>query len=240
MASKFIQKIKKISKKPWFKKSFGNLFKLGLIIFQCLLLYFIVFRIVPIPITPLMLIRDYPIQKDWIPISKMSKSVPLAVLTSEDPKFFNHYGFDFESIRKVLESNKKGKKIRGASTVSQQTAKNMFLWPKRSWIRKGLEVPLTIMMETMWNKKRIMEVYLNIIEMGEGIYGIEAASQAYYKKSASQLNNREAAGIVVCFPNPIRWNPKKPSTYIKAKQSRITRWMTGYDPFPENWPYHKK
>jgi monofunctional biosynthetic peptidoglycan transglycosylase len=189
-----------------------------------------------VPITPLMVIRHAGIEKKWIPLEKMSRQIPIAVITSEDPNFIEHRGFDFGAIKEALSDNlDKGKKLRGGSTVSQQTAKNLFLWPARSWVRKGLEVPVTVALELFWTKKRIMEVYLNIIEMGDGVYGIEAASQRYYKKSASKLKKSEATLIVVCFPNPRRWTPAKPTNYIKRKQARINKWMLGFEPVPAWW-----
>ena len=166
--------------------------------------------------------------------------MPLAVVTSEDPKFFEHFGFDFEQIQHSLERNiEKGKKLRGASTISQQTAKNLFLWPKRSWVRKGIEVYFTIVLETFWNKRRILEVYLNIIEMGDGIYGAEAAAQEYFNKSSAKLTKPEAALIAAVLPNPRRWSPAKPTAYIRKKQQRIVRYMKYVDMEPLAIPSDK-
>lgn len=189
----------------------------------------------PVPVTPLHLVRVYEqirdgknikLSKEWKSIDYVSDKFCLAVITSEDVKFIQHYGFDFEQIRNSIERGlKQGKKLRGASTISQQTAKNLFFTPKRSWIRKVPEVIITISLELLWTKKRILEVYINIIEMGNGIYGVEAASQHYYKKSSTKLTSRESALIVACLPNPRKWNPKRPSTYIQRKAAGIQRFM---------------
>jgi monofunctional biosynthetic peptidoglycan transglycosylase len=201
----------------------------------------LIYRFLPPPVTPLMILRvfeqaadekrDVRLTKDWVSLEEMSKSMPLAVITSEDQKFEEHYGFDLEAIEKAQQYNERhrGKKVKGASTISQQTAKNVFLWPNRSYIRKGFEVYFTSLIELLWSKRRIMEVYLNVIEMGDGIYGAEAASREYFGKPASKLNNAEAALIAACLPNPVRWSPAKPSPYIKRKQSWILRKMRMVD-----------
>ena len=144
-------------------------------------------------------------------------------MASEDNRFIEHSGFDLEAIKKARDYNdhKKGKKIRGASTISQQTAKNVFLWPDRSWIRKGLEVYFTFLIETVWGKKRIMEVYLNVIEMGDGIYGAESASQKYFHKPAAYLTRDQAALIAAILPNPRKWDPSRPSAYLLNRQQWI-------------------
>lgn len=190
------------------------------------------------PVTPLMVIRcaeqlingkKLTLKKDWVPIEDISKQLPLAVVSSEDNEFLNHYGLDFEAIKKAKELNKKSKKLRGASTISQQTAKNVFLWPKRSWIRKGLEVYFTGLIEVFWGKRRIMEVYLNVIEMGNGIYGAEMASQMYFRKPASKLSRPEAALLATILPNPRKWNPSKPTNYMLRKQKWIIWNMNNVD-----------
>jgi monofunctional biosynthetic peptidoglycan transglycosylase len=224
--SKFILFLKKI----W--QLLLQLFVLG---FQLTIFFVILYRVMPIPVTPLHLVRVYEqirdgknvkLSKDWKSIDYVSDKFCLAVITSEDVKFIQHYGFDFEQIQNSIErSFKRGKKMRGASTISQQTAKNLFFTPKRSWIRKVPEVIITISLELLWTKKRILEVYINIIEMGEGIYGVEAASQYYFKKSSTRLTSHESALIAACLPNPRRWNPKKPSSYIQRKASGIQRYM---------------
>jgi len=161
------------------------------------------------------------LKKRWVPIDKISPELQLATIVSEDFKFLKHHGFDFEAIDKAKEFNarSKGEKVKGASTISQQTAKNVFLWPQRSWLRKGLEVYFTILIEFFWSKKRIMEVYLNVIEMGDNIFGAEMASQAYFHKPASRLTRPEAALLVSIFPNPRDWSPLHPTSYLLERQA---------------------
>lgn len=200
----------------------------------------IIYRFVPVPVTPLMVIRlveqtfdpekKVRLYKDWVPMSEISRHAPQAVFAAEDQKFLTHKGFDFEAMEKAWENNKKGKRIKGASTITQQTVKNVFLWPSRSYLRKGLEAYFTVLVELLWSKERIMEVYLNVIEMGDGIYGIEAAAQAYYNKPASKLNRNQAAMIAAVLPNPIRWTPAKPTGYIRGRQSWIMRQMNNLEP----------
>lgn len=197
----------------------------------------IVFRFVPVPVTPLMLIRcveqksggkSMKLIKDWTPINEMSAAMPLAVIASEDQNFEEHFGFDLDAIRKAQAYNErhKGKKMKGASTISQQTAKNVFLWPSRSWIRKGFEVYFTFLIELFWSKQRIMEVYLNVIETGDGVYGAEAAAKEFFHKPAKKLSMREAALIAAVLPNPRKWSPSKPTAYIQRKSSRIIHFMS--------------
>ena len=194
----------------------------------------ILFRFVPPPVTPLMLIRvieqvadgkETKLQKDWVPLEIISFELPRAVIASEDQKFGEHFGFDLEAIQKARDYNERkgGKKVKGASTISQQTAKNVFLWPDRSWIRKGFEVYFTFLIELLWDKQRIMEVYLNVIEMGDGIYGAEAAAQTYFHKPASKLSRKESALIAACLPNPRKWSPANPTPYINRKKNWILR-----------------
>ena len=190
----------------------------------------------PVTFTPLMVIRlgeqlfdgeSLKMHKKWVPIEDISPNLVMAAITAEDQNFTEHWGFDFKAMQKAFKSNKKGKKIKGGSTISQQTAKNVFLWPSRSYIRKGFEAYFTGLMELIWSKKRIMEVYLNVIEMGDGIYGAEMASQKYFHKSAKKLTKNEAALLVACFPNPRKFNPAKPSKYIRGRQQWIVKYM-GY------------
>lgn len=196
----------------------------------------LLFRFVPVPVTPLMLIRvveqlfsddKVRLMKDWTSIEEMGKTMPRAVIASEDQKFEEHLGFDFEAIKKANRYNErhKGKKVKGASTISQQTAKNVFLWPARSWVRKGFEVYFTFLIEIFWSKERIMEVYLNVIETGNGIYGAPAAARYYFHKSPAALTTREAALIAAVLPNPREWSPSHPTPYIQRKAARITRFM---------------
>jgi len=196
-----------------------------------------IFRFVNPPLTPLMVIRSVQqvvngekvvLRKKWISLEKISPSLPLAVVASEDNKFLEHHGFDFEAIDKAMDHNEKtkGKRIRGASTISQQTAKNVFLLPQRSWIRKGLEAYFTVLIEFVWPKKRILEVYLNVIETGKGIYGAEMASETYFNKPASKLGPGESALIAAILPNPLKWDPSRPTPYILSRRQWIL-WNMG-------------
>lgn len=211
------------------------LIRLAILSFQVSLVLIVLYRVVPVPITPFHIVRVFEqvfgsdevrLKKSWRGIDDIGDKMILASLTSEDPMFFKHFGFDFEQIQKSIErAVNGGKKLRGASTISQQTAKNLFFTPKRSWVRKVLEMYVTVCIEVLWTKKRILEVYLNIIEMGNGIYGAEAAAQFYFHKPARKLSSSEAAAIVACYPNPRRWHPDKPTRYISRKQSIIVRNM---------------
>jgi len=195
----------------------------------------VVFKYVPVPFTPLMVVRyientdeTKTWKHNWVPINDISKNIQLAVICSEDQKFATHNGFDIEAIEKAYEHNKKGKRIRGGSTISQQTAKNVFLWPERSWLRKGLEVYFTFLIEILWSKERILEVYLNSIEMGPGIYGVEAASQYWFKKSGANLTAHEAAAIVSVLPNPRKYRANPATTYIQNRKTWIVKQMRYY------------
>jgi len=200
----------------------------------------ILYRFVPVPITPLMVIRlfeqaadedrEMKLRKDWVPMEEISKNAPQAVYASEDQKFLEHSGFDFEAMKKAWEGNQQGKNIKGASTITQQTVKNVFLWQGRNYLRKGLEAYFTVLVELIWSKERIMEVYLNVIEMGDGIYGIEAASQEFYKKPAANLSRAEAAMIAAVLPNPIRWSPTRPTNYNRQRQAWIMKQMNNLSP----------
>ncbi|WP_298709209.1 monofunctional biosynthetic peptidoglycan transglycosylase [Chitinophaga sp.] len=206
--------------------------RIFLILFIAQLLYIILLRWVNPPVTMTqigswfsLIGTDKSFQRDYVDLGDMSQHVKLAVIASEDQLFPDHDGFDFKSIEKALKHNQKSKKIRGASTISQQVAKNVFLWQGRSWIRKGLEVYFTFMIELVWNKKRILEVYLNVAETGEGIFGVEAAAQAYYKKPASNLNREEAAMIAACLPNPVKYAVNPPARITVWRQKRILQQM---------------
>lgn len=189
----------------------------------------VVYKWMPVYITPLMITRsienDDEMQHKWVPIEEISENMALAVVSSEDNLFMSHSGFDFDQIQKAIEEAEKTGRQRGASTISQQTAKNVFLWNGRSWVRKGLEAYFTVLIELIWGKERIMEVYLNSIEMGPGIYGAEAVAQAHFSKSASKLTRREAALIAATLPNPLKYNSKNPSKYMRKRQRQITRLM---------------
>ena len=189
----------------------------------------VVYKWMPVYITPLMITRsienDDEMQHKWVPIEEISENMALAVISSEDNLFMSHSGFDFDQIQKAIEEAEKTGRQRGASTISQQTAKNVFLWNGRSWVRKGLEAYFTVLIELIWGKERIMEVYLNSIEMGPGIYGAEAVAQAHFGKSASKLTRREAALIAATLPNPLKYSSKNPSKYMRKRQRQITRLM---------------
>lgn len=222
--------------KEFLKKVWRFCWRAALIFIAASVISVILFRWVPIPFTPLMLTRmmdqvaegkKIKCKKDWEPIENISPNLSLAVICSEDQLFLEHHGFDMKAIEKAMKYNekKKGKKLRGASTISQQTAKNVFLWQGRSWVRKGFEVYFTTLIELFWSKERIMEVYLNVIEMGDGVYGAQAASREYFKKDAKKINQGEAALIAAVLPNPRKWNPGKPSKYVRKRENWIIRQM---------------
>lgn len=165
------------------------------------------------------------LERDYITYDEMGNNVKKAVLASEDQSFFNHNGFDYKAIEKAMKHNEQGKKLRGGSTISQQTAKNIFLWQGRSWFRKGLEAVYTFIIELVWGKDVILERYLNSIEMGQGVFGVEAASQYYFNKSSANLTKSEAAWIATILPNPKKYDPKNPSAYLSKKHRWIMRQM---------------
>lgn len=194
----------------------------------------IIFRFIPVYYTPLMFIRVFEqlkekketkLQHKWAPISKIAQPLIQAVVASEDNLFLEHSGFDLEQIEKALNEAEAGKRVRGASTISQQTAKNVFLWPGKTYIRKGLEVYFTVLIEFFWSKERIMEVYLNSIEMGDGIYGAEAVAEAHFYKHAYELTKEEAALIAATLPNPRQFNSANPSNYMLKRQFQIMSLM---------------
>ena len=221
------------------KKIRQFLFKAMLWFFGITIGTVILFRFVPVPFTLLMLQRcveqqfdskDMKLKKDWVDLKDISNKMQLAVVCSEDQNFLFHHGFDFNAIEKAMKYNEKQQKrkkhrTRGASTISQQTAKNAFLFPARNFIRKGLEVYFTALIEIFWSKQRIMEVYLNVIEMGDGIYGVEAASQTYFHKHAKNLSQGEAALIAACLPNPIKFNAGSPTAFVLKRQAFINNQM---------------
>jgi len=193
-------------------------------------LWVLAYRFINPPITMLMIMRNierksdgktFKTEKDWVDLEDMSDNIKRAAIAGEDQLFVHHAGFDIKAIGRAYSANKQGSTVRGGSTISQQTAKNVFLWPGRSWLRKGFEAYFTLLIELLWGKQRILEVYLNVIEMGDGIYGAEAASQSYYQKSCKNLSRSEASLIVACFPNPIRWTPLHPTRFIKHRQYLI-------------------
>ena len=198
--------------------------------FGSTILVVVALRFIPVYFTPLMFIRcaeqitngeSIKLHHHWVSLDKISRHMPVAVMASEDQRFLLHHGFDYKAIEKAAMSNMRGNKIRGGSTISQQTAKNVFLWPGRSWVRKGLEAYFTVLIEFMWSKQRIMEVYLNSIEMGPGIYGVEAVANDNFDKKASDLFRDECALIAATLPNPIRFSSKNPSSYILKRKRQI-------------------
>ena len=209
--------------------------------FGSTILAVVVLRFVPVYFTPLMFIRCFEQIKDgesiklhhhWVALEDISRHMPVAVMASEDQRFLLHHGFDYKAIENAAMSNLKGNKIRGGSTISQQTAKNVFLWPGRSWVRKGLEAYFTVLIEFMWSKQRIMEVYLNSIEMGPGIYGVEAVARDNFGKNASDLFRSECALIAATLPNPLRFSSKTPSAYMQKRKRQIERQMKFIPSFP--------
>ena len=197
-------------------------------------------RFLPVYFTPLMFIRCYEqmtegkslkMKHHWVPLNKISPSLPMAVMASEDAKFLKHHGFDYQAIEHAAERNRKHPEKRklGASTISQQTAKNVFLWPGRSWVRKGFEVYFTALIELMWPKERIMEVYLNSIEMGDGIYGADAVAEEHFGTDALSLTKAQCALIAATLPNPRKFSSKNPSVYMLKRQARIMREMKYVD-----------
>jgi len=161
----------------------------------------------------------------WVRWSKIAPTAPLAVIAAEDQRFAEHHGFDLDSLQKALDDHERGRRLRGASTISQQVAKNLFLWSGRSYVRKGLEAYFTVLIETLWPKRRILEVYLNIAEMGDGVFGVEAASQRYFRKPASRLSAREAALLAAILPNPHRLRASRPSAFVEERRAWILRQM---------------
>ena len=211
--------------------------------FASTILSVVIYRFLPVWVTPLMVIRcyeqltegrDLKLSHYWVSLSEMSPSLPVAVIASEDAKFADHHGFDYKAIEHAAKRNREHPEKRklGASTISQQTAKNVFLWPGRSWVRKGFEVYFTTLIELLWSKQRIMEVYLNSIEMGEGIYGAQAVAEEHFSKDAKDLTRSECALIAATLPNPRKFSSKSPSAYMLKRQSRILREMKFVGEFP--------
>ncbi|PSG90345.1 monofunctional biosynthetic peptidoglycan transglycosylase [Aurantibacter aestuarii] len=213
-------------------------------LFKCALWFIVIsvglvtlYKFVPVYYTPLMAIRYFEddsktksVKHEWVTSEEISDHLKKAVICSEDQKFLKHNGFDMVAIEKAYENNQKGKRIKGGSTISQQTAKNVFLWPNRSWLRKGLETYFTFLIELIWSKERIMEVYLNSIEMGNGVYGAQAASQYWFKTSANKLSKSQAAAIAAVLPNPRRYRANPPTNYIAKRKTWIMRQMGFHGP----------
>ena len=212
-----------------------------LLFFGSTILVVFIYKWCPVYVTPLMVIRcaqqvsrgeTIRLKHHWVPLDLMSIYMPVAVMASEDQRFLSHNGFDFIEIDKALQERRTGKRFRGGSTISQQTAKNVFLWPQQSWLRKGLEAYFTILIELVWGKERIMEVYLNSIEMGDGIYGAEALAQQHFGRRAINLTRPNCALIAATLPNPLKFSSKEPSSYILKRQTAIMGQMRHIDAFP--------
>jgi monofunctional biosynthetic peptidoglycan transglycosylase len=203
----------------------------------------VIYRFLPVYFTPLMFIRCFQqvgdgktmmLHHHWVPMEEISQHLPVAVMASEDQRFLLHHGFDYDAIEKAAKRNLKGSKRKlGASTISQQTAKNVFLWPGRSWIRKGFEVYFTALIELLWNKQRIMEVYLNSIEMGDGIYGADAVAEYHFGTTAKDLGRSDCALIAATLPNPLKFNSKNPDTYVLKRERQIMQNMRYIPSFPK-------
>ena len=229
------------SRQPVKKEPTSFMSKLTRFLFKALLWFFglslffvVLFKFVPVPFTPLMIIRGIEnktagkevfFSHDWEPIENISMNLQKAVIASEDGTFLKHNGFDFVAMQKAYKSNERGRRIKGGSTISQQTAKNVFLWQGRSYLRKGLEAYFTVLIEIIWGKERIMEVYLNSIEMGNGVYGAQAAAEHWYRKGASSLTPMQAAGIAAILPNPRKYSATSSSSYINRRKAKIVRVM---------------
>ena len=210
--------------------------------FGSTILAVVMLRFVPVYYTPLMFIRCFEqvgegesikLHHHWVSMDKISPHMPVAVMASEDQRFLLHHGFDYEAIEKAAMNNMKGKKKHGASTITQQTAKNVFLWPGRSWVRKGFEAYFTVLIEFMWSKQRIMEVYLNSIEMGDGIYGVEAVAQDNFDTTAAELSRSQCAQIAATLPNPRKFSSKNPSPYMLKRRNKIEQEMRFIPSFPK-------
>jgi monofunctional biosynthetic peptidoglycan transglycosylase len=209
------------------------------------LLWVLLLKWVPPPVTPLMVHRavEYRSDKDfhthykWVPYSKMSPELARAVIASEDNLFLQHDGFDRGAIRQALKEKKEGRALRGASTISQQTAKNVFCSQRRSWVRKGFEAYFTVLIELIWGKRRILEVYLNVAEMGKGIYGAQAAAKAYWGENASAVSRRQACLLAACLPSPLKRSPVRPGDYTSRRAYAIASLESKLS-YPD-WIYHK-
>ena len=216
------------------KRIFGILLRIVIIFLGSTLLMTLVYKWAPVPYTPLMFIRmveqkadhqPVKLQHKWVSLDKISTKLQLAVLCSEDQNYLTHSGFDWVAIEKALKENEHGKRLRGGSTISQQTAKNVFLWPGRSYVRKAFEVYFTLLIELFWSKHRILEVYLYSIEMGNGVYGAEAAAQSWFGKSAANLSAPESAAIAAILPNPRKFSANPPGPYVASRKVWIQQQM---------------
>ncbi|WP_298397661.1 monofunctional biosynthetic peptidoglycan transglycosylase [Flavobacterium sp.] len=232
MATK--KKSTKPTNKTFFQKLKTFIWKAALWFFGISIILVVIYKWIPVPFTPLMITRaieqkldgkEMTCSHDWVPLEEISVNLQKAVIASEDGNFLKHNGFDFKAMQKAYKNNNRGKKLKGGSTISQQTAKNVFLWQGRSYVRKGLEAYFTFLIELFWGKERIMEVYLNSIEMGNGVYGAEATAEHWYRKDAKDLSKNEAAGIAAILPNPRKYKATNSSAYIEKRKRKILRDM---------------
>lgn len=223
--------------KNWWQNTVKWTLRIILGFFALTIFWVIALRFINPPVTYLMIKRGFEwkavgkgfkIEKDWLDYEELSTNLKKAAIAGEDAHFMTHNGFDTKAIMEAFEKNQDGKPLRGGSTISQQTAKNVFLWPERSWVRKGLETYFTALIEIFWSKKRILEVYLNVIEMGQGVYGAEAAAQYYFNKSGKSLSKKEAALIIAILPNPRKWDARRPSRYVNSRANSIVRYLNHY------------
>lgn len=229
------KKSKPVEKRTTGQKIFRFFWKVALWFNIISIFLVLLFKFVPVPFTPLMGIRAIQQKIDgkevvfshkWVAIEHISPNLQKAVIASEDGKFLEHNGFDFSAMEKAFEGNQKGKKIKGGSTISQQTAKNVFLWPGRSYIRKAFEAYYTVLIELIWGKERIMEVYLNSIEMGDGVYGAQAAAKHWYRKEAKNLSIYEAAGIAAILPSPRKYKASNSGPYVQRRKGIISKYAS--------------
>ncbi len=217
------------------RKVVFSLLKATLVLFMLCVGVVLVLRFVAPPVSALMIERrveswqhpqPYTPKYDWVSLDKMAPAMEVAVIASEDQNFFRHHGFDWGAIEKAVDYNERAKRVRGASTLTQQTAKNLFLWPGRDWTRKGVEAFFTVLMETCWSKPHILETYLNIVEFGNGVFGVEAAARKYFHKPASRLTAAEAALLAAVLPNPHQLRVDAPSAYVRERQQWILQQMS--------------
>ncbi len=213
-----------------FRRVIKWIFKVILIFFSISIGFVLLYKFVNPPITSFMISKYFSgegtlIQKDWVSLDHISAELPLAVIAAEDQKFLEHNGFDLDAIEKAIQDNSKGKRIKGGSTISQQTAKNVFLVPNRSWVRKGLETYFTFLIEVFWSKRRIMEVYLNVLEQGDGVYGVQASAVLNFNRDAKAVSRSQAALMAVVLPNPVRYKIASPTNYIRNRQAWVVRQM---------------
>ncbi len=215
---------------PWYRSIWRLLWKTAGLIILISAIVFLVLRWLPAPTSAFMLrqqLSGVDVDYRWVDMARISPHAALAVIASEDQNFFDHWGIDVKAIADAVEENRLRRRPRGASTISQQVAKNLFLWPGHSYVRKGIEAYLTLLMELLWTKARILEVYLNVAEMGKGVFGVEAAAQRFFNKPASRLSRREAATLAAVLPSPRRMFADRPSDYVRRRTWQIRQQMNG-------------